>query len=633
MPFTDKQPSDPTHPDADAAVRAVEAAGIGVWRCALPASEVGLSDRAAILVGQAAGAPLDYAGLLGLIHADDREATDAALRSAAAARAAFSVDFRTARPSAAASWVRAWGRAGPGDGASIDIDGVMIDIAEQKNAEAANDRLAAIVSSSNDAILGKTLDGIITDWNRGAEEIFGYTAEEIVGRSVAVLVPAGEEDDTPAILARIKRGERIERYETRRQRKDGRIIDVSLIVSPVRDRAGRLLGASKVVRDISESKRAQAELMQREARLRSVLDTVPDAMVIIDKDGIIQSFSATAERLFGYAADEIAGQNVSILMPQPYRDQHDSYLARYLATGEKRVIGRGRVVVGLRKDGSTFPMELAVGEVLAGEHRSFTGFIRDLTEREQAQERLHDLQSELVHMSRFNAMGEMAATLAHELNQPLTAIASYLNGCALLLDRRDEPRDATLRDAVARAAAQALRAGEIIRRLRDFVARGESERQAESLPRLIQEASALALVGIRETGIRVHYNLPFEGVLVLVDKIQIQQVMLNLMRNAVEAMQESPVRELTIAAAEVEHGMVEVSVADTGPGVPQDIVAQLFQPFITTKAHGMGVGLSISRTIVEAHGGRLWMEPNPGGGTIFRMTLKTLSDEELGDDA
>jgi two-component system sensor kinase FixL len=289
-------------------------------------------------------------------------------------------------------------------------------------------------------------------------------------------------------------------------------------------------------------------------------------------------------------------------------------------------------VVGLRKDGSTFPMELAVGEMVSGGTRSFTGFVRDLTERQQTQQRLQDLQAELIHMSRFTAMGEMASTLAHELNQPLTAVASYLNGCRRLLEGADSTTDLMLRDAIDRAAEQALRAGKIIRRLRQFVARGETERHVENLAQLIEEASALALVGVKETGVRVTFVFDPGISFALADKIQIQQVILNLMRNAIEAMQETTRRELTISTTAAGAGMVEISVTDTGPGLAPDIVSQLFQPFVTTKPHGMGVGLSISRTIVEAHGGRLWAEPNPEGGTIFRLTLKALSTEELSDD-
>jgi two-component system sensor kinase FixL len=234
-------------------------------------------------------------------------------------------------------------------------------------------------------------------------------------------------------------------------------------------------------------------------------------------------------------------------------------------------------------------------------------------------------------MSRFTAMGEMASTLAHELNQPLTAVASYLNGCRRLLDGTESVQNLMLRDAIDRAAEQALRAGQIIRRLRQFVARGESERHVEHLSKLIEEASALALVGVKEAGVRVSFAFDPNITFVLADKIQVQQVILNLMRNAIEAMQETERRELTISTAGHPGDMVEIRVSDTGPGIAPEIASQLFQPFVTTKAHGMGVGLSISRTIIEAHGGRLWADPNPEGGTIFRLTLKALSEEEMPD--
>jgi two-component system, LuxR family, sensor kinase FixL len=625
--------SDALHESACAFELAMEAADIGLWRWDLTTDRVSLSIQSKALLGCSRNEPLDldYADFLDLVHSDDRAVTDAGLRESVATCGTYDIEFRIASPRMTENWVRARGRAFGHQGQPTELCGVLIDVHGRKTAEEANSRLAAIVASSDDAIVGKTLDGIVTDWNRGAETIFGYSATEMIGKSISVLMPAGHEEEMSKILDRIKQGEPTEHYETRRRRKDGEIIDVSLTVSPVRDNAGHLLGASKVARDITAAKRAQAALMEREAHLRSVLDTVPDAMIVIDSQGIIQSFSTTAERLFGYAAEEVAGRNVSVLMPSPYRGQHDGYLTRYLATGEKRVIGSGRVVVGLRKDGSTFPMELSVGEMLSGERRSFTGFIRDLTERQETQQRLHDVQAELAHMSRFTAMGEMASTLAHELNQPLTAVVGYLNGCRRILNGMEGSERVIVRDAIERAAEQALRAGQIIRRLREFVARGESEPHVERLAKLIEEASALALVGVKEAGIRVSFTFDPRVTFVFVDKIQIQQVILNLMRNAIEAMQETSRRELTIYTAEIDDATVEVSVADTGPGIAEEIAAQLFQPFITTKSHGMGVGLSISRTIIEAHGGRLWVEPNPGGGTIFHLTLKALNKEELDD--
>jgi two-component system sensor kinase FixL len=376
---------------------------------------------------------------------------------------------------------------------------------------------------------------------------------------------------------------------------------------------------------------ATTDRLARQAHLASILDTIPDAMVVIDTRGIIQSFSRAAERLFGYTAEEVVGENVKMLMPSPYRESHDGYLGRYLATGERRIIGIGRLVVGERKDGSTFPMELAVGEVKSGSRRFFTGFVRDLSERQETETRLQELQSELVHVSRLTAMGEMASALAHELNQPLSAIANYMKGSRRLLEGNTDERSGLLREAMDKAAEQALRAGQIIRRLRDFAARGETDRQMENISKLIEEASALALVGAKELGIRVRFHFDRRFDLVLADKVQIQQVLLNLVRNAIDAMSESSRKELSVSTVPTGDGMIEVEVADTGPGISDDVAAQLFHPFFTTKPHGMGVGLSICKTIIEAHGGRIGTRPNPGGGTIFYFTLRAVRKEEFAD--
>lgn len=371
--------------------------------------------------------------------------------------------------------------------------------------------------------------------------------------------------------------------------------------------------------------------LAREAHVKSILDSIPDAMIVIDDRGIMQSFSSAAERLFGHASADVVGANVRMLMPSPYRENHDGYIGRYLSTGERRIIGIGRIVVGERKDGSTFPMELAVGEMHVGSRRFFTGFIRDLTERQQTEARLQELQAELVHMSRLTAMGEMASALAHELNQPLSAIANYMKGSRRLLAEDSDERATILRDAMDKAAEQALRAGEIIRRLRDFVARGESERRVEDVKKLVEEASALALVGAKDRGVRVRFDFDPAIDFVLADKVQVQQVLLNLMRNALEAMEETERRELVVATAPAPDKLVAISVSDTGTGIAPEVSAQLFQPFITTKRHGMGVGLSISRTIIEAHGGTIVPRPNPEGGTVFCLTLPAVTREEAGD--
>jgi two-component system sensor kinase FixL len=345
----------------------------------------------------------------------------------------------------------------------------------------------------------------------------------------------------------------------------------------------------------------------------------------------MSSFSPAAERLFGWTAEEAIGQNVSLLMPSPHRQGHDGYLNRYAMTGERRIIGVGRVVVGERKDGSTFPMELAVGET-KGPRPSYTGFIRDLTDRQRTETRLQELQNELVHVSRLTAMGEMASTLAHELNQPLSAIANLLTGSRRLIDRGREADQAKVRDAIDKAAAQALRAGDVIHRMRDFVRRGASQREPASLSKLVEEASALALIGEKERQVDVRLSLDPAADSVFADRVQIQQVLLNLIRNGIDAMEDQPRRELVISSDLTEEGAPRVSVADSGSGIADDVLEKLFQPFMTTKPQGMGVGLSISRSIIEAHGGRIWAEANPRGGTIFRFTLPPADQEDETDD-
>ena len=379
------------------------------------------------------------------------------------------------------------------------------------------------------------------------------------------------------------------------------------------------------------SRQHAQDLSAREAHLRSILDAVPDATVVIDEKGTIQSFSAAAERLFGYRQAAVIGRNVSMLMPTPYREEHDRYLTRYLTTGEKRIIGIDRVVTGQREDGSTFPMKLAVGEMQSGEGRFFTGFIRDLTERQETEHQLQELHTELARLSRLTAMGEMASTLAHEINQPLSAISNYLQGCSRLLEPVEHPNAPKIRGALAETIKQTLRAGHIIRQLREFVARGETEKRPENISKLVEEASALALVGAKEEGIKTLFRFASHTDAVLVEKVQIQQVLLNLMRNATEAMQGCDRKELLVTTSAPDDEKVTVSVADTGSGLSEEIAERLFQPFVTTKPAGMGVGLSISKRIIEAHGGEMWAEPNEGGGTVFRFTLQSAPEGSASD--
>lgn len=493
------------------------------------------------------------------------------------------------------------------------------------------DELNLLIDDAADyAIYMLDPDGCVTIWNKGAERLKGWTEEEVLGQHFSLFyadeaVAAGR---PAADLARARIEGRVEQEEWL-LRKDGSQLLADISLTAFYDDGGALRGFGKVIRDVTQQRAAERRTSASAAQMRSILSTVPDAMIVIDPLGRIVSFSSAAERLFGYTEREIFGSNVSRLMPSPYREQHDGYLARYMKTGERRIIGIGRTVIGQRKDGSTFPMELSVGEAQGEGEPVFTGFVRDLTEKQKSDERIEDLRSGLVHAARVSAMGTMASTLAHELNQPITAVMNYVETAHdLLADPRPEDLP-IVREALAETAAEAMRAGQIVRRLRDFVARGETEKTVENLPALIEEASKLALIGAREKGVEVSVDLDPSANPVFVDRIQIQQVLINLVRNAIEAMAQSPIRRLNITSRLDSAEIVRVTVGDSGTGVAPEVAAGLFRAFNSTKAEGMGLGLSICRTIVEANGGRVWFEPGPDRGALFHFTLVRIDPEKV----
>ena len=355
--------------------------------------------------------------------------------------------------------------------------------------------------------------------------------------------------------------------------------------------------------------------------LQTIYDTSPEAIIVIDEKGNVQSFNRMAEHIFGYTADEMRGQNIKLLMPPYFADRHDGFLERYLTTGEKRIIGIGRIVTGQRKSGATFPIELAIGEARVGEHRVFTGFIRDLTKKQQVEQRVQELQAELIHSARLASLGEISSMIAHETNQPLSAAGTYLDVAReLLASAKQEDRERGVK-VLDQVQAQIRRAGNTIRRIREFAQKKTPELALEDINRLIEEANGIASIGSKSKSILTTFDLSPDLPLMMVDRIQIQQVIMNLVRNSIEAMTDQPRRELTLRSRINEAGEPEVSVMDTGPGVPEKVARQLFTPFMTTKSGGTGLGLAICRSIVEAHGGSLWLEPRPKGGAVFKFTL------------
>jgi two-component system sensor kinase FixL len=368
---------------------------------------------------------------------------------------------------------------------------------------------------------------------------------------------------------------------------------------------------------------------ESEARLDAVMKAAVDAIVMIDERGRIELFSAAAERMFGWEARDVVGRDVSILMPEPFRSEHDGYIGHYLETGIPRIIGIGRQVTALRRDGTSFPVELSVGEIASfGEGRRFVGLVRDVTAKVRAEEEVRAHRDRLAHVTRLSTLGEMAAGIAHEVNQPLTAISSYAQALLRRLRRDPEcPRERL--DTVERIVEQALRAGEVLGRLRSFARKGETTRARCDVGRLVTDVLRLAEVDQRHHGASIDVEIADDLPPVRADEIQIQQVVLNLVRNGLEAMGDGAggPKRLTVQALRSAADRVQVRVTDRGSGLSPEARDQLFHPFFTTKPDHLGIGLSISHSIVTAHGGALTFEPNPGGGSVFAFTLPTAAEE------
>ena len=362
-----------------------------------------------------------------------------------------------------------------------------------------------------------------------------------------------------------------------------------------------------------------------EEELRALLDAAVDAIIVIDSRGHIETFSKAAERMFGYSAEEILGKNVNLLMPEPDRSAHDGYLRRYELTGEARIIGIGRDVQARRRDGTVFPASLAVGRISGAEPPRFVGFIRDISERVAAEHAAAQAQERLAHVARLSTMGEMAAGLAHEINQPLAAITTYAQACQRMLDKGEAPDAVDIREALVEIGRQALRAGEVIRRLRGFVANRAVRPELIGCNRLLEDAVSLARPDLRANDVRLRLDVAPNLPDVMADAVQLQQVLINLIRNAIDATLQGGAaqREIRLCALCTAAG-VEISVHDHGPGLDPAALTNLFNPFFTTKPHGTGLGLAISRTIVQAHGGTLAYREEPGGGACFFFTLPAL---------
>ena len=358
-----------------------------------------------------------------------------------------------------------------------------------------------------------------------------------------------------------------------------------------------------------------------EDKLHRVIDTALDGMIVIDASGTVRLYNAACERLFGYSAQEVLGNNVKLLMTASDRRDHDTYIRNYLRSGTAKVIGIGRDVTGRRKDGSTVPIRLSVGELRDDDGVPyFIGTLHDLTETLRARARIEELQSELMQVARASAVGEMGSALAHELTQPLSAVVGFVEASAALIRRRDGELPAEVYEYMDQAVAQTLRAGAVIRLMREFTGRGDPERSVEDINAVVEEICELATLGTASDGIDLELNLAAHLPPVLIDHVQIQQVVLNLVRNSIDALGDGGTGTITVATAPGSD-MVEIVVADDGPGLPADVRERVFEPFVSTKPDGIGIGLSICRTIVEAHGGTIALDTGTRRGTRFRFSV------------
>jgi len=461
--------------------------------------------------------------------------------------------------------------------------------------------------------------GRIVHFNAACEKATGYTDDEMIGQHVwDRLLDPEEVDDVKAVFHGLVQLPNPNEYENYWVAKNGKRICIHWFNTSIRDSTGTVRWIIGSGLDVTEKKRVQQMLEEQAAKLQAVVETAIEGIITIDENGTIESLNPAAERMFGYNEEELIGQKVKMLMPHPYREQHQKYIDRYLRTGDARIIGLGREAMGRRSDGSSFPLELAISEVVLPRKRLFTGIIRDISDRRSAEKRERQQLAEHAHAARLAALGEMASGIAHELNQPLAAIVSFADACLNLVKKEEVPEEVIV-DTLRQISEQGLRAGDMIRRLRQFVKTGALDREIVNLNAVINDMLAMVrheiLMNEIEVKLRLQHYLPS----VWADKLQIEQVVLNILRNAIEAMETSDTSVLHIETSKNDEKIC-VRISDTGCGLA-DSADKLFKPFYTTKEKGTGLGLSISDTIIEAHDGEISAESRVDGGATFTFRL------------
>jgi len=504
---------------------------------------------------------------------------------------------------------------------------VARDISDRLRAEEAHAYLASIVESSDDAIIGRSMEGIIQSWNRGAERLYGYTAQEAIGQPITMVIAPDRAQEFVS-SDRLKRGEPIQELETVRVGKDGRRIDVSVIVSPMKDAAGRVFGAATIARDITERKRAEAALRQSEAYLaegQRLSHTGSWAFDLASNKYIYASEECF--RIFELDAQE-RFPNREVISRQIHPEDWDGVNESFEKSLREKVDTSSEFRIVLPS--GTVKHLLAIRHPVmndAGDAVKLVGSVIDMTERkraEQERERLRQLEADLAHIDRISMMGELAASIAHEVNQPLSGVVVNGNACLRWL-AGDSPNLDEAREAVRRIVRDGKRAGEVIARIRALATKTAPVKERLDMNEAIREVVAFAGDELRKNSVAVRTELAADLSPVLGDRVQLQQVILNLVMNGIEAMSgvgEQP-REL-IVRTQNDADQVRVTVQDSGTGLDPQNLERIFDAFYTTKQGGMGMGLSISRSIIQNHGGKLWAVANEGPGISVQFIVPKL---------
>jgi two-component system sensor kinase FixL len=536
------------------------------------------------------------------------------------------------RPNGAVQWLR-W-EVRPWFHRQDDIGGIVIfseDITERvksrEELRARDEALRALANNLPDSVIYRyTYDASgklrFLFVSAGIEKLYGVTAEQVLadaGAMYRLILPEYLPSLIEAQQSSFHSGSDFT-IEAPIRRPDGEVRWMRLRSRPVRQADGQIVWHG-VQGDITEIRETLEALRDSERQFKAVFDTSMEGIVTIDRRGIMVAVNPAAADMFGYAIDELLGRNVGMLMAASDTPTNDSSFDRYLPTADKGVIGGRRRLLGLRKNGETFLKELSVTEAAIGHEVLFIGFMRDLSLIEDERRRVDDLRDELARVSRMNDMGEVVAGLAHELGQPLAAIRNYsFAGRAMLQSDGSSP----IRDLIDKIEKQAMRGGDIISRLRSFIEKRDVSRAPQKLHRLIAEATSLAGLGSGELASPLKLDLLGAEIEVCVDRVQIEQVLVNFLRNAADATALEPKPQIVVATAVETPGFVRVSVSDNGPGVDPGVAGRLFSPFVTTKKLGMGVGLSLCKTIIESHGGTIGFGANPPCGAVFFFTLPFL---------